>query len=132
MKFTSNKSYKKYKIIRDKLNKYFPIAENKNYKKLNKEQREFINTILNDFIENTQLNGRRFFHSECCKLLAKNRLNTLIECERFYFVTKTEIERKLKKYNYLLSDDIAIKKHKYDSTYDYYFLIFIRCENERI
>lgn len=126
MRYYDHEQYKKYKIIRDNINKYFMITEN--YNNIKKEDREFLDSILIDYIEDVA-EYRSYFNDACKVIISKHRINKDDIKPGYYIVTYTELERLIyNKYNYRNISNtrsVAIMKNKYSTTFDYYYIIKI-------
>lgn len=76
MKYYNNDLYKRFKFIRDGIDRYFPI--HRKYKKLKKEEKIFIDNVLNFFINILDINTKTHLNLSCRKQLQNLELKGMI------------------------------------------------------
>lgn len=130
MLFYEHDLYKRKKIIRDKVKKYFPMSHDEKFKPLIKKTpsySDFINSCIIDFIESCKDSSS---YSGLAKdVLYKHRVadKESLKDNTFYFMTNTEIKKYLKAYDYKIIIENAMIVSIYDTAahYGYYHLILI-------
>ncbi|HDS2391847.1 TPA: hypothetical protein QIC81_005010 [Escherichia coli] len=130
MLFYEHSLYKRKKIIRDKIKKYFPVSHDENFKPLAKKKSpssDFINSCIIDFIESCKESSS---YSGIAKdVLYKNRITDKenLKENSFYFMTSTEIKKYLKDSDYKIIIEKAMMVSIYETAahYGYYHLVLI-------
>lgn len=126
MRYYEHAIYKKRKKVRDRISKYLPIS---NYESTNKTEIDFIDSVLIDFIELSE--NSNWFKENTKEVLNKCRIKKgeNIIYPAFYFVTTTEKNTVLNKYDFdLVMKDPAIKVTKYEltGTIDHYYWVKVK------
>ncbi|WP_242388344.1 hypothetical protein [Kosakonia cowanii] len=126
MRFYEHDFYKKNKIVRDKVEKYFLQGKEYNFKKLSEQARVFYNNVIIEFIdkckEEKEKGTGKHFKQYAKDVLSNHRMSTsedMIWCE-YYFLTNSEIDRCIDRaFNYKILESAAVKVPIYELTGSY-------------
>lgn len=125
MKYYEHDSYIRRKYIREQIDRFFEISENDftayNFKK-------FFDDVVIDILNKREENKDRSFARYVYFMLDKfNIKNKGIESHEVYFMTKKQIEKNLKDFEYEVSKSYA---RKWIYRWIYYYAVFVKSEKK--
>ncbi|MCD5807839.1 hypothetical protein LB431_26975 [Klebsiella pneumoniae] len=127
MKYYKHDSYIRRKYTREQIDRFFEISEN-DFTTYNFEK--FFDDVVIDILNKREENKDRSFAGYVYFMLDKfNIKNKRIQSYEVYFMTKKQIEKNLKDFEYEVSKSYV---RKWIYRWIYYYAVFVKSEKKEI
>ncbi|MCT6788536.1 hypothetical protein [Salmonella enterica] len=126
MKYYKHDSYTRRKYTREQIDRFFEISEN-DFTTYNFEK--FFDDVVIDILNKREENKDRSFAGYVYFMLDKfNIKNKRIQSYEVYFMTKKQIEKNLKDFEYEVSKSYV---RKWIYRWIYYYAVFVKSEKRK-
>ncbi|EGX9004083.1 hypothetical protein JHG84_004573 [Salmonella enterica] len=126
MKYYKHDSYIRRKYTREQIDRFFEISEN-DFTTYNFEK--FLDDVVIDILNKREENKDRSFAGYVYFMLDKfNIKNKRIQSYEVYFMTKKQIEKNLKDFEYEVSKSYV---RKWIYRWIYYYAVFVKSEKRK-
>ncbi|EIW1813604.1 hypothetical protein MBS68_005617 [Klebsiella pneumoniae] len=126
MKYYKHDSYIRRKYTREQIDRFFEISEN-DFTTYNFEK--FFDDVVIDILNKREENKDRSFAAYVYFMLDKfNIKNKRIQSYEVYFMTKKQIEKNLKDFEYEVSKSYV---RKWIYRWIYYYAVFVKSEKRK-